>query len=158
MSAVSTQTRLADPDRIGVAASILCAIHCAVAPVLLLSLPAFGRIWAHPASHALVAVLVIPLAIFAIRKGFRRHRNRLVASIAGIGILLIIAGAAAPAFTPAQETPTGCDKCCPSTHTTAAGETSLHIPPAAIITTLGGIALILAHLANLRCCHACKAC
>lgn len=82
MSAVSTQTRLADPDRIGVAASILCAIHCAVAPVLLLSLPAFGRIWAHPASHALVAVLVIPLAIFAIRKGFRRHRNRLVASAA----------------------------------------------------------------------------
>ena len=45
-------------DRVGVAASVLCAIHCGIAPVLLIAMPAFGRIWAHPASHALVAIFI----------------------------------------------------------------------------------------------------
>ena len=60
---------LAKADRIGIGASILCAIHCAAAPFLLLLLPAFGKIWAHPLSHILVAMLVVPLAAFSIRRG-----------------------------------------------------------------------------------------
>ena len=42
-------------DRIGVATSVLCAIHCALAPALLIFLPTFGKIWAYSAFHALVA-------------------------------------------------------------------------------------------------------
>ena len=34
---------LAKADRIGIGASVLCAIHCAAAPFLLLLLPAFGK-------------------------------------------------------------------------------------------------------------------
>ena len=73
-------------DRIGVAASVLCAIHCGLAPVLLIAMPAFGRIWAHPASHALVAIFIVPLAAFSIRKGYRAHGKRWVMVSAMIGI------------------------------------------------------------------------
>lgn len=155
MSETTSITQFRDSDRIGVVASTICAIHCAVAPILLLFLPAFGRIWAHPASHALAAVLVIPLAFFAIRKGYRLHRKKRVATFAAIGMILIIAGAFAPALTATDEVPEGCDKCCPSTQATATGGTVLHIPPAAILTTLGGIALIGAHLGNIRCSRIC---
>lgn len=42
------------------------------------------------------------------------------------------------------------DGCCPSIQVSESGQTSLHIPPAAIVTTLGGVFLIAAHIGNLR--------
>ena len=79
-SSASSQdsTLLAKADRIGIGASILCAIHCAAAPFLLLLLPAFGKIWAHPMSHILVAMLVVPLAAFSIRRGYLTHQKKWV--------------------------------------------------------------------------------
>lgn len=196
------QIDLPKADRIGVAASVLCAIHCGLAPVLLIAMPAFGRIWAHPASHALVALFIVPLAAFSIRKGYRSHKKRWVMVFAIIGILFVIGGALLPAFTReipvgnpppqvaeiadtseseegacsesecetcASESGTaassatsdeeaGCvDACCPSVQVSDTGQISLHIPPAAIVTTLGGIFLIAAHVGNLcGCAHVCR--
>jgi hypothetical protein len=188
-------------DRIGVAASVLCAIHCGLAPVLLIAMPAFGRIWAHSASHALVAIFIVPLAFFTIRKGYRTHGKRWVMASAMVGILLVLVGAVTPAFskeiptnyptpqaaapvetseceeescsesgceeptcksiptsTESSEEPPACvDNCCPSVQISDSGEMSLHIPPAAIITTLGGVFLIVAHVGNLcGCAHTCR--
>ena len=173
--------KLPDVDRIGVAASVLCAIHCGLAPVLLLALPTFGKAWAHPASHALVAFFIVPLAIFSIRKGYQRHRRCWVALVAGTGILCVLIGAVLPALTQKNTLPVanqerlseiadveacsdselnesimGCvDNCCPSAQISETGELSLHIPPAAIVTTLGGAFLIIAHLGNLIGCRQC---
>ncbi|MGJ8674182.1 MerC domain-containing protein [Rubritalea sp.] len=94
----SSKFELADADRVGVAASILCAIHCGLAPVLLIMMPTFGRIWAHPASHAIVALFIVPLAAFSIYKGYRTHRKRWVMSVASIGVLFVVGGAMLPAF------------------------------------------------------------
>lgn len=47
----------------GVFASILCAIRCAVTPLLLVFLPTLGKIWSHPASHWGVDLFVLPLAV-----------------------------------------------------------------------------------------------
>lgn len=179
-----------DADRIGVAASVLCAIHCGLAPVLLLALPAFGKVWAHPASHALVAIFIVPLAIFSIRKGYQKHRRRWVAFVAGTGILCVLVGAVLPALTEKKALPAGnqeslveatdsescsegcasaaesestastvgcVDNCCPSAQISETGEISLHIPPAAIVTTLGGVFLIAAHIGNLAGCRHCCA-
>ena len=179
-------------DRIGVATSVLCAIHCALAPVLLIFLPTFGKIWAHPASHALVAIFIVPLAGFSLLKGYRKHRKRWIVVSASVGIVFVLLGATLPAFSKvdnpvsglvneptngaepakveacesscesscegcaseAMDEPTdteACvDGCCPSIQVSESGETSLHIPPAAIITTLGGVFLIAAHVGNLR--------
>lgn len=196
-------------DRLGIVASVLCAIHCGVAPVLLLFLPAFGEIWAHPASHALVALFIVPLAVFSIYKGYHIHRKRWVALCAFTGIFMVCVGAALPAFgkqgvqysgavavaptvqevaedpadtgsesicgsscassciaeevsevTSLSEVSAGgacVDECCPSLQVSETGEMSLHVPPAAIITTLGGLFLIAAHVGNLcGCRHACR--
>ncbi|MDP0491030.1 MAG: MerC domain-containing protein [Verrucomicrobiota bacterium JB023] len=193
----SSSDFLPKADRVGVAASVLCAIHCAVSPILLLALPAFGKIWAHPASHILVALFVVPLAAFSIWKGYRSHRKLWVVAAASLGIFFVLGGAALPAFakeaplpatpaaspapaeagavdasccevcaeeaasapaTPAPAEPAACvDACCPSVQISETGEASLHIPPAAIVTTLGGLFLIAAHVGNLCLCgHACR--
>ena len=180
--------RRLDPDRIGVIASVLCAIHCAIAPVLLLFAPAFGRWWAHPASHWIVALFVVPLAGVMVARGFRIHRKHWVMASGATGILLILAGAAlpytgmaksgeaegnappAPATVAAAEEANSesagqgeaaeadcCkDGCCPSIVTDEQNETRLHIPPASIATTIGGLALILAHVGNICCCSTCR--
>ena len=96
---------LAKADRIGIGASVLCAIHCAVAPFLLIMLPAFGKIWAHPLSHILVAMLVVPLAAFSIRRGYLTHQKRWVLVTAYIGIFVVLTGAALPAFSKETQTP-----------------------------------------------------
>ncbi|MEM9016614.1 MAG: MerC domain-containing protein [Verrucomicrobiota bacterium] len=201
-------------DRLGVVLSVLCAIHCAITPIFLIFLPTFGKIWSHPASHWGMALIVVPIAVWMITAGYRRHRRRwiVLTGVAGVGFVLF--GAAIPYLpigessdlapaAPAQmkagageteaarasevfvwkagepmpggETGTGeesevfvwkagepmpgaeCpDLCCPSFITDANGEKRLHIPLASIITTLGGLALIVTHLGNLCCCPGCK--
>ncbi|MEO0477357.1 MAG: MerC domain-containing protein [Planctomycetota bacterium] len=83
-------------DRIGISASVLCAIHCLAAPFLLLLLPAAGTVWSHPAVHWVLAVLVVPLALWVLFKGYAKHRNKLTLVAASGGALLIVAGLIAP--------------------------------------------------------------
>ncbi|MBK1831080.1 MerC domain-containing protein [Verrucomicrobiaceae bacterium R5-34] len=189
---ISLESR-ANADRIGIFASILCAIHCAVTPVLLLVMPAFGKAWSHPATHWGMAVVVIPIAVYMMVKGFRRHGQKWVLGLGSLGAVLIVIGAMLPyaeadasgpegtsAMSMEQaplaessccsacdecveapvETPMAAqcvDNCCPSIVVDEAGEKSLHIPPASIVTTLGGLCLIAVHAANL-CCSGCGCC
>jgi hypothetical protein len=160
---------------------------------LLIFLPTFGKIWAHPASHALVAIFIVPLAGFSLLKGYRKHRKRWIVVSAAVGIVFVLFGATLPAFSKVDNPASGLvneptngaepskveacesssdessceecaseimdeptdteacvDGCCPSIQVSESGEPSLHIPPAAIITTLGGVFLIAAHVGNLR--------
>ncbi len=95
------------PDRIGVAASVFCAIHCAATPLLLLFAPAFGQLWAHPASHWIVALLVVPLAGVMVVHGFRRHRRIPVLAAGIVGMALVVAGAAVPYWEMDKQTANG---------------------------------------------------
>ena len=83
-------------DRIGGLASTACAIHCLIAPVLFLTLPAFAEIWAHPASHALMAIWVVPMALTVVIHGYRKHRQKWVSAAALVGIACILTGSALP--------------------------------------------------------------
>lgn len=192
-----------DTDRTGVVASVLCAIHCALTPALLLFAPAFGKIWSHPASHWIVALFVVPLAVLMMRRGFQRHRKVWVVVVGALGVSLVLIGAGIPCWeraadsTASHEEPvaasnesedfvyvvekeeapvdsedfvyvvgeseeladTGAvcvDACCPSLIAGEDGKMQLHIPLASIVTTLGGIALIVTHLGNLCCCASCR--
>lgn len=181
-------------DHVGIYASILCAIHCAATPALLIALPTFGKAWAHPATHWGMAIIVIPIAFFMLRKGFKEHAKKWILVTGVLGILLIIIGAILPytesnpltieqappvrtSETSAQaqsgcsscaassdcstetvntENATCVDNCCPSFVTNSQGEQSLHIPPASIVTTLGGLCLIAVHAGNLCFCAQCR--
>ncbi len=92
---INTPNRV-NADRIGIFASVLCAIHCALTPVLLIMMPTFGKMWAHPATHWGMAIIVIPIAIFMMRKGFREHGKKWVLALGSLGVLFIIVGAILP--------------------------------------------------------------
>ena len=163
-------------DKWGTWASAACAVHCMVSPLLFLGLPVFAKYWAHPASHALMALLVVPLALTVILRGYRLHRRRWVALSATAGIALILVGSGLPYFESGQvsaavsesspesvETNSAatsgsdaCTNCCPSVITDAEGSKSLQIPAASVVTVLGSAFLVAAHLGNRRGCASCQ--
>ncbi len=198
-------------DRIGVVASVLCAIHCAATPLLLVFLPVFGKVWSHPASHWIMALLVVPLAAATVATGYKRHRRKWVIVSCLLGIGFVLTGAAAPGFESSSgnlgkessapmgtgntegamvgectesesfaeceegecETVSECsesamvnaqgsgeegcvDVCCPSIQADAEGGWRIHVPLASVLTTIGGLFLIVTHIGNLcrcPCCH-----
>ena len=153
-------------DKIGGIASTACAIHCLISPLLFLSLPAFAEIWAHPASHAIMALGVVPMALTVVVYGYRKHRQKWVSIAALFGIAFILTGSALP-YIPASTGSISADPldavavadepcdCCPSLVTTEEGTTELHWPPAGIATVMGSGFLILAHWGNRRCSKRC---
>lgn len=149
-------------DRTGVCASVGCAIHCMVAPLLLIAAPTLGGVWVHPLAHIAIASLVVPIAVCALRSGYRKHGSRWIVSLGTMGVALVLLGAFWP-FWFAGDAVAGdaaghcCHDCCPTVIVDAAtGEGTLRVPPASIITLIGGIGLVTAHMFNLRCCAACR--
>lgn len=173
-------------DRLGIGASLACAIHCMAAPFMLLLLPAAGATWSHPAVHWILAILVLPLALWVIFNGYRKHGRRRALVAAGIGSAMIVAGLIAPmvisepifsitlassspagdatmlasneSMLPMQSEAVGCtEPCCPSvTEDAEAGTTAMAFPPGGLITLIGSIFLVFAHGANLMACRCCK--
>ncbi|MEM7167994.1 MAG: MerC domain-containing protein [Planctomycetota bacterium] len=147
-------------DRVGIAASVGCAIHCMVAPLVLVVAPLLGAWWVDPVTHLTIAAVVIPLAAIGLGVGVRRHGKRWVGIAGLLGATLVLVGALAPVMGSAAEArstepaPTEhCGECCPTVTVDAdTGEWSWRVPMASVFTLLGGAALVAAHLGNLRCC------
>ncbi len=76
-------------DRLGLGLSILCAVHCLVAPVILALLPLWPALfpweaWIHP----VLAVLLIPVTLSGMHVAYRRKKTeRLI--LFGFGLILI---------------------------------------------------------------------
>lgn len=152
-------------DKIGGWASSACAIHCLISPLFFLAIPAFAEIWAHPASHALMALGVVPLAMTVVIFGYQKHRQKWVLYSALVGILLILFGSALPYLPETAEanfldpldavaTDDPCE-CCPSIVTDEEGSSRLYWPPAGIASVAGSGFLIVAHWGNRRCNNRC---
>jgi hypothetical protein len=78
-------------DRAGMSASLACAVHCVVLPLLLAALPAFGLAWLDsPWVDWTMVVLATLIALRAHRGGFRVHRRCLPAGVAVAGLLIIV--------------------------------------------------------------------
>jgi MerC mercury resistance protein len=79
-------------DRAGMSASLACAVHCAVLPLLLAALPAIGLAWLDsPWVDWTMVVLAATIALRAHRGGFLVHRRCLPAGVAVAGLLIIVA-------------------------------------------------------------------
>lgn len=81
-------------DRVGVATSALCFVHCVAAPVVL----SFSAVSSHciPSeehTHRLLAVFVTFIGATAIGFGYRRHKRKRVLGAAVLGVMLICFGA-----------------------------------------------------------------
>lgn len=67
-------------------------LHCIALPFLLIALPFFEE-FARNHFHLQLLVFVLPVSIFALTAGFRRHRHRGIPISGAIGMLLLIVGA-----------------------------------------------------------------
>ena len=164
-------------DKLGIAASLACVVHCVLAPVVLLLLPTTGLIWSHPAAHWVLAALVLPLALIVVYRGYLRHRRRSAMAAAVLGAAFIIAGLIVPSVAEgaAASATTGtiqfatpemlgldmwagdeacADTCCPSLAIDeASGAASVNVPMGSIVTLIGSVLLVLAHTVNLYGCR-----
>ena len=82
-------------DRLGIIASVTCAIHCAATPILLAFLPALKLTeWmASPRFHQIAAVVCVGMVSIAIWPAFRRFRDYRVLWLSSAGLGLLIAAA-----------------------------------------------------------------
>ncbi|MFM7839736.1 MAG: MerC domain-containing protein [Chitinophagaceae bacterium] len=63
-------------DALGISASVACAIHCALFPLLINSLPILGGEWAHnPALEIVMIVLTLIIGVYSLWHGYRRHHH-----------------------------------------------------------------------------------
>jgi hypothetical protein len=79
-------------DAVGIAASLLCAIHCAILPLAVASLPVFGINIIHnaPFEYGMIGLAFV-IGTGALWHGFRRHHRRLTPWLlftGGISLLL----------------------------------------------------------------------
>ncbi|MDB4775508.1 MerC domain-containing protein [bacterium] len=103
-SAPQSAPAQAYPDWIGVAASLLCAIHCAAMPFVVGFLPLLGLSFlADPSFHQWMVAVCLAMALVAFVPGWRRHHRAVPAIIGVLGLSLISFAAFA-----------GPDDCCPT--------------------------------------------
>ncbi len=80
-------------DALGITTSIACAIHCALLPLFLTSLPLFGiNIIHNQAFEYGMIALAFVVGIFALRHGYAKHHHRLLPIyIFSIGFCFLLA-------------------------------------------------------------------
>ena len=117
-------------DRIGVTASLICALHCAVLPFVLAVLPALGL--GFLADHLFERIFIAcasALAIAMSLRGYRHHHDRRALTLLAPGLALLWIGGFLV-----------------DGHDTVGSH--------ALLVVLGGSCVALAHLTNLRLQHA----
>jgi hypothetical protein len=75
-------------DRLAIALSGLCLLHC-LAGVLMLSVFAISGPWLSHNVHIIGLALALPLAIWALWRGFARHGRLPVPALGAIGVGLM---------------------------------------------------------------------
>lgn len=120
------QHRLAAADRIGATASFLCAAHCAALPFVLTVLPTLGL--GFLADHLFERIFIAcasALALTVLIRGYRHHHDARALALMAPGLILLCLGGY---LVDAHDT----------------------IGVHAVLVTIGGTCLALAHLTNLR--------
>jgi hypothetical protein len=79
-------------DRLGIAVSGLCLVHCLASAVFFAVLASAGGILLHPLVHEVGLVIAIGLGIVALGRGVFEHGFMMPAAIGGLG-LGVMAGA-----------------------------------------------------------------
>ena len=79
-------------DALGIAASVACAIHCAVLPLLMTSLPILGiNIIKNTAFEYGMILLAAAIGFNALRHGFKKHHHKKTPVLLfSIGIIFLL--------------------------------------------------------------------
>ena len=117
-------------DKSAIALSFLCALHCLLLPAAIVLYPStLGSLPGHESVHFALLFLVIPVSAYALIKGGKVHKSRKV-FITGISGLLVLVSAV------------------------ILGHDMLGEIGEKILTVLGSIIVIIAHVQNHLICRA----
>ncbi len=125
-------------DRWGMLLSSLCAIHCLLTPILLLSLPAMGTYFESRWVHLGMALFVVPVGFYAFWSGYRHHRKLPLMLLGFTGLALVAAASLLPEVAAHAHT--------------HENESFGEIIRADIVTIVGSMLLICGHFFNRRAC------
>lgn len=80
-------------DALGIAASVACAIHCAILPLVLSSLPLFGINIINNVSFELFMIgLAMAIGVYSLWHGYKKHHQKFYPVVMfSLGILLLVA-------------------------------------------------------------------
>ncbi|RNF81856.1 MerC domain-containing protein [Montanilutibacter psychrotolerans] len=116
-------------DRLGATGSLLCALHCALLPLVIAALPTLGVSgWLGDGFEFAFVAFATGLGLFSVVWGFRRHHAVRALSLLLPGLAVLWLGVL---YQPLHHS----------------------VLPHAIVMTFGGTLVGLAHLANLRLNH-----
>lgn len=77
-------------DKIGLSLSFICAIHCMITPILVLLLPIVAHYYmSQEWFHWVLALLIVPVGIFAFVSGFKHHRKTIVFYLGIPGLIIV---------------------------------------------------------------------
>jgi hypothetical protein len=78
-------------DALGIAASVACAIHCAVLPLILTSLPLFGiNIINNTRFEFLMIFIALFIGLYSLTHGYKKHHHKSLSIILfSLGISLL---------------------------------------------------------------------
>lgn len=128
----SSRTTLALADRVGMFGSLLCALHCALMPLLFAVLPALGLgVLGNGDLDQMFTVFATVLGLTALGFGYRRHRGFQALALLLPGLVLVWAGSFGPLHT----------------------HSLMHL----LVMMPGGLLVTAAHFVNLRLTHAAAA-
>lgn len=114
-------------DRLGIVVSTICAVHCALLPVLLLLLPPVAELFGHEGVEWSLLGVAAVIAAWSATQALRHHRSRAVLLLMASGVLILLAGRWL--------------------------ESAVDLIAAAAASVLGASLLVLGHLHNLRLCR-----
>ncbi len=79
-------------DALGISASVICAIHCAILPIFLTSLPVFGFEILHNQAFEISMILVAAfVGLYALQHGWRKHHHKKMPIILfALGMLFLL--------------------------------------------------------------------
>lgn len=118
-------------DKAAIGVSALCVVHCLSVPLLVLFSPSLNLwLWGSEGFHLFLLAIVVPLSLLAFRRGFLHHRNLALLWPGLIGLATVVVAAVLEMMLISHEM-------------------------AALLTTLGGVGLIISHWRNMRAC-ACR--
>ncbi|MEM7400507.1 MAG: MerC domain-containing protein [Pseudomonadota bacterium] len=77
-------------DKMAIGLSALCTIHCLVLPLLTVLIPSIAALpLQDEAFHIWMVVAVVPISLFALSMGCKKHKNFSMLFIGAVGLIIL---------------------------------------------------------------------
>ena len=138
-------------DRIAIGMAAVCAIHCLLAPILIMALPIIATsFFVHQDFHLWMIFFVLPTTVLAIFMGCRDHKDRAVLALSAIGLSVLLFALIQERMYYASEigTQADCEICARDLSTEP-----IPMQAGVWLNAIGGLFLASAHIRNFRLCR-----